>query len=184
MTVVKGVPAGCDTVTLSLPRVATGLSKYLDLQRRLHGTDVSSDRDFQRAFKGFYRVRRDTAWQAVFYDLLEREKGERRGFDPVVRELHTRLGRYVASKLTASVDPTLPVIDAFVLKNMGLRLPVPTSRNRLGAIVDTHRRVADGYAHLLANHDGRAAVASFDSAYPDTGLTDLKKLDLVLWQIR
>jgi hypothetical protein len=89
-----------------------------------------------------------------------------------------------ASKLTASVEPTLPVIDAFVLKNMGLRLPAPTSRDRLRAIVDTHRRVADGYARLLASDDGRAAVASFDAAYPDTGLTDLKKLDLVLWQIR
>ena len=176
-----------EAVTLALPRLATGLSKYLDLQRRLHGTHVSGDRDFQRAFNGFYRVRRDTAWQEVFYDLLEREKGERRGFEPVLRELQTRLGRYeasFASKLTASVDPTLPVIDAFVLKNMGLRLPAPTSRDRLGAIVDTHRRVADGYSRLLASDDGQAVVASFDAAYSESGLTDLKKLDLVLWQIR
>ena len=176
-----------EAVALALARVEKGLAKYLDLQKRLRATHVARDRDFQRAFNGFYRVRRNAAWQAVYFDLLEREKAERRGFESVLRELHAGLGRYeasFASKLTASVNPALPVIDAFVLKNMGLRLPSRTSPDRLGGIGEAHRRLADSYARLLASTEGMTAVAAFEQFYPDTGLHDVKKLDLLMWQMR
>jgi hypothetical protein len=145
------------------------------------------DRDFQRAFNGFYRVRRDTGWQRVFYDLLEREKAAPRGFEPVVRELHATLGRFeasFASKLAATVDPSLPVLDAFVLQNLGERLPSPGSRGRLDGIVGVYTRIRGAYDTLVLSDEGRAALAAFDRAYPGTGLSDVKKLDLVLWQIR
>lgn len=174
-------------VSEALPRIGPGLTRYLDLQRRLYATDTAVDRDFQRAFNAFYRVRRNTAWQAVFYELLEREKAERRGFEPVLRDLHARLGRFeasFASKLTASVNPALPVIDAFVLKNLGLRLPASTHPDRLGAIVATHQSVSDAYAGLLTTAQGQATVRAFDEAWPGTDLHEVKKLDLVLWQVR
>lgn len=171
----------------ALPRIAPGLAKYQRIQARLHETDVREDRDFQRAFNGFYRVRRGADWQQVFYALLEQEKAHRRGFESVLRDLHAATGRHeasFASKLAASVNPALPVLDAFVLKNVGLRLPSAGRRDRLDAIVDVHAQVGRWYANALSSPYGKAAVQAFDAVYPDSGVTDLKKLDLVLWQMR
>ena len=58
-------------VVVALPRIAPGLAKYQRIQARLYETDLRVDRDFQRAFNGFYRVRRGADWQQVFYALLE-----------------------------------------------------------------------------------------------------------------
>ncbi len=174
-------------VVVALPRIAPGLAKYRGIQARLHGTDTRVDRDFQRAFNGFYRVRRGSKWQAAFYDLLEQEKASPRGFAASLRDLHATTGRHeasFASKLAATVDPALPVLDAFVLKNVGLRLPSAGRRDRLAAIVDVHAQVGRWYADALASPYGQAAVQAFDAVYPDSGVTDLKKLDLVLWQMR
>lgn len=93
----------------ALPRIKPGLAKYMSLQARLHDTNVATDRDFQRAFNGFYRVRRSAAWQQKFYALMEREKRKPRGFEAVLRELHGKLERVeasFASKLAATVDPS------------------------------------------------------------------------------
>lgn len=176
-----------DLVAAALPRIAPGLAKYRSLQAALRRTDVSTDRDFQRAFNGFYRVRRDESWQRVFFGLLEREKRAPRGFEPVLRDLHRDLRRFeasFASKLVATVDPSLPVIDAFVLQNLDLRLPSASQPDRLRGIIDIYRRVREKYAGALASGEGRLAVAAFDAAYPESGLHDVKKLDLILWQTR
>lgn len=174
-------------IASALPRIEPGLAKYLDIQSRVGATDVATDRDFQRAFNGFYRVRRDARWQGVFYGLLEREKSERRSFEHVLRDLHRDLGRYeasFASKLVATLDPSQPVLDAFVLKNLGVRLPSATSRDRLAGIVAAHRQVGEAYEGVLATDVGQALIAAFDDRYPATGLHPVKKLDLVLWQTR
>ena len=174
-------------VAAALPRIAPGLAKYQHIQARLHTTDVRTDRDFQRSFNGFYRVRQGQDWQTVFYALLEEEKARPRGFDTVLRALHAATGRHeasFASKLVASVNPDLPVLDAFVLKNVGLRMPSRSHRDRLGELGKVYAQVEDWYALALESAAGKAALAAFDTAYPDSGATPLKKLDLVLWQIR
>lgn len=171
----------------ALSRVEPGLTKYRQIQTRLAVADVVSDRDFQRAFNAFYRVRRPAPWQSVFYELLGREKTQRRGFAPVLHELHDRLGQHeasFASKLVASVDPTRPVLDAFVLKNTSLALPARTHPDRLPEIVRTYEAVGRWYDDCRTSAEGRRALRAFDERFPDNGLTELKKLDLILWQIR
>jgi hypothetical protein len=174
-------------VKKALPRVSVGLKKYMALQARLRGTNVATDRDFQRAFNGFYRVRRNAAWQKVFYGLLEREKRKPRGFEFVLRELYEQLDRVeasFASKLAATVNTALPVLDSIVLKNLGLKLPLTSSADRLGEIVKLHEKVRDHFEVTLFTHDGARAVEAFDEAYPNSGLHNVKKLDLLLWQSR
>jgi hypothetical protein len=171
----------------ALDRVGPGLEKYQRIQSTVWETSTSSDRDFQRFFNGYYRVRRSSAWQATFYAEMEREKQDKRGFEAVLRSLHAELGSVEASfvsKLVATVNPALPVIDKFVLSNTGFRLPSQTSRRRLDQIVEVYDGVRRWYADTLASADGSAAVAMFDERFPDTDLTPLKKIDLILWQMR
>ena len=55
----------------ALPRVLAGLQKYGWLQTELRRRDVSRDREYQKRFNGFYRVRRNAQWQQAFYTMLE-----------------------------------------------------------------------------------------------------------------
>ena len=49
---------------------------------------------------------------------------------------------------------------------------------------DAHHRLADTLGADLKTPNGRYLVRAFDRAYPQAGITDMKKLDLVLWQTR
>lgn len=175
-------------IQLALPLVAKGIERYCWLQSALPTRDVASDHEFQVRFNAFYRVRRAKAWRVSFYRLLESEKSRRRPFEEVLRALHVATGKVeasFASKLVASVDPDLPVIDRFVLDNLGLRLPrTGTVEGRLRRIVEIHNDVQRTLSAYLNNDPGRRLVAIFEAAYPGRRLTGVKMLDLILWQAR
>jgi hypothetical protein len=175
-------------IECALPLVAVGLRKYCYLQAALAATDVAHDPSFQTGFNAFYRVRRGAAWRSAFYSLLQREKSCPRSFAEVLRDLHAATGRVeasFASKLAATVDPGKPVIDSFVLKNLGLRLPPPgASEVRLARIEALYDRLGQMYAEFLDTERGRYLVERFGATYPKRQVTRVKMLDLVLWQTR
>jgi hypothetical protein len=168
--------------------VSVGLGKYCQLQAALAATDVAHDRAFQTGFNGFYRVRRNANWQSAFYTLFQQEKSEQQSFACVLRALHTATGRVEASfatKLVASIDPDQPVLDSFVLKNLGLRLSRAGSIDaRMVRIVELHESVRQIYIDYLDTDMGRYLTARFEQTYPDRHLTRVKMLDLILWQAR
>src|SRR5262245_24080782 len=109
-----------------LPKVAKGLQQYVWLQAKRDAGDLRSDLLFRRQFNHFYRVRRKKEWQDTFYELLESFKGAAVGFPDVFDALYRATGRYeasFASKLLATLNPDMPVIDSIVLGNLKLRLP-------------------------------------------------------------
>jgi len=175
-------------IETALPLVAKGLTQYCWLQAALPTTNVASDRTFQTAFNGFYRVRRNREWQTAFYRLLEEQKSRRPPFAEVLEALHITTGKVeasFASKLVASVDPDKPVIDDFVLQNLGLRLlrTGPADRRRARA-VEIHDRIGQVFADYLETDIGRHLISRFEQSYPNRQLTRIKMLDLVLWQAR
>jgi len=175
-------------VARALLHAGPGLEKYRWLQAELWTRDVAHDDEFQKTFNGFYRVRRNSAWRSAFYALFELEKSKRRTFGDVLWALHASTGRVeasFASKLVASVNPDMPVIDSFVVKNLGL----PVSRGgsvaeRFARIVDLHNQIRRTYAEYLETEAGHDLVASFMQMYPGRSVTRTKMLDLVLWQAR
>ena len=108
-------------IGVALPKVQEGLDLYLRLQAQ-----VASDRSVwedrcRRRFNHFYRVRRGGAWQDAFYGLMGRAAKEQLQFRAVLDLLHMKTDRYEASfvsKLIATLNPNLPVIDSVVLKNL------------------------------------------------------------------
>ena len=171
----------------AVARTAPGLAKYLWLQERLHHGDVRRDAEFQRRFNGFYRVRRNETWRTVYFDLMEHAKSTSIGFADALASLREATGRLeasFASKLVASLNPALPVVDRFVLDNFGLSLPYQYAANRERTIVDLYTELQVRYARLLASEKGRLIVSRFTAAHPYAAINDLKKVDLVLWQHR
>ena len=174
-------------VNRALLKVRPGLAKYCWLQAELRQRDVSNNAEFQRRFNGFYVVRRNREWRQMFFRLLERRKAGAVSFGSTLRTLHEKTGRVeasFASKLVATIDPLQPVIDSVVLKNVGLRLPPAGTFRRLERTVELHDKLSTRYLDFLGTDAGQFVVARFDATYPKAGVTDVKKLDLVLWQAR
>lgn len=110
----------------ALERLVDGLGRYQWLQARVLKCDVTSDREFQRRFDAFYRVRRNSEWRREFFALMEKSKSGGTNFSETLQGVYRSTGRIeasFASKLVATLDPSKPVIDTFVLRCFELRLP-------------------------------------------------------------
>ena len=174
-------------VRAALPRVSVGLAKYEWLQKELPLRNVSSDGEYQKRFGGFYRVRRNSEWRTAFFRILERAKSSPVSFGEALRALHVATGRVeasFASKLVATLDPAQPVIDSVVFKNLGLKLPPAAASSRFAEIEALHRELRALYSDYLASEAGRELISRFQQAYPRSHVTEIKMLDLVLWQSR
>jgi hypothetical protein len=174
-------------IARALPRIAPGLQKYWWLQSELSLRDVATDVDYQRRFVGFYRVRRSAPWRQEFFRLLERGKYRPLTMRDALKHMSAATSRIEASfvsKLVATLNPGLPVIDSLVLQNLGLRLPTGAVEQRIIEIVLLHKRLADSYATFLDTAAGRDLIFHFAAAYPAFPITNTKMLDLVLWQTR
>src|SRR5258708_4567735 len=136
-------------IDIALPKIEKGLRQYLYLQSRVTGPwrfVVSQDAKFRRKFNYFYRIRRSTVWQNEFYKLMARANSEQLQFHAVLDLLRGATNRYeasFASKLIATLKPSMPIIDSNVLKNTKLRLPVIDAVNRAQQICEIYRMLAD-----------------------------------------
>lgn len=176
-----------EQIDAALPRVDKGLRQYLELQAYVADHDAFDDCKFRRRYNGFYRVRRGPAWQDAFYGLMARARRERLEFPAVLRALIQDTNRYeasFASKLTATIDPSAPVIDSIVLNNLGLRLRHATTTNRVMEICMLHQKLASLFQQFLGSANGEYLVSRFRKMYPTANITKVRMLDLVLWQSR
>ncbi len=161
------------------------MQKYCTIMGRLHDTDVSQDREFQRLFNGYYKIRqRPASFYSCFYQFLEQHKSDSTlAFQQVLTYLWEETGCIHASfssKLLATVRPEMPVWDQYVLLNLGLKNPYYTDKCRFQKVLNTYQKICDWYqtpeAHLK--------VEIFNAHFPDVMITDVKKVDLILWQSR
>lgn len=166
-------------------RVEIGIEKYNRIMQRVHETDVLSDAEFQKFFNGFYRIRqRPASFYASYYTYLERNKNnENLTFQDVVTYLYQETGSIHASfssKLLATVNPNMPIWDKFVLQNLGLRAPYSYEKDRLQKTVQLYQKIYEWYT----TEEALQKLAFFNQRFPDTNITDVKKIDFILWATR
>ena len=168
-----------------LDRVEIGIEKYNWIMKRVHETDVSSDVAFQRAFNGFYRMRqRPASFYVSYYTYLEKNKNNQEiSFEDIVTYLYQETGSIHASfssKLLATVNPNMPIWDKFVLQNLGLRTPYHYEKNRLQKTIQLYQKICDWYK----TDEAIKKLAVFNQQFPGTNITDVKKIDFILWATR
>lgn len=174
-------------VDQAMEALRNGLQKYLAIQALIPLVDVKSDREFQRKFNGFYRIKYGAEWQRNFYSLFAEVAENGSDYRSICNKLHERTGRWeasFASKMLASIDPAQPVIDSIVLKNLCLKLPRYGAANRLDGICAVHRELKEKLETILTTQCGLYIQERFAQSYPDADITPIKMLDLVLWQTR
>lgn len=176
-----------EKIDRALPLVEPGLKKYLVLQDAFRNLDVYENRDFQRKFNHFYRVRRNAEWQSHFYKLLQEKKDQQLNFREALITIQQKTGNVeasFASKLVATINPENPVIDKFVLENAGLKLPYPYASGRVQKIVQIYKQLQKRFENFLETENGWYLVELFKEEYPGINITNTKMADLVLWQSR
>lgn len=184
---IKDITKNIDDI---LPKVRKGLEKYLCIQDMLYIGNISRHRLFQKRFNGFYRIRRGKEWQRVFYELLEFYKDKKINFEDILYKLYKKTGRVeaaFASKLVATINPEMPVIDRVVLNNLKYRLPRGGSISnqiRIKKTNELYRTLIRDFKECLQSAAGKNLVKRFKKEYPRVKITKVKMLDFVLWQSR
>jgi hypothetical protein len=175
-------------IDTAIPKIKVGLAKYQHLRHLIRTRPrFAHERAFQKAFNGFYRVRRNADWQRVFYATLARCHRHPLAFAQVLQRIRRKTLRTeasFASKLVATLDPSQPVIDSVVLAKLGLSLPATHDVGRHERIVQIHALLRRRYVKFLKTADGRYLVSRFRRHHGSQRLTQIKMLDLVLWQTR
>jgi hypothetical protein len=177
-----------ERVNEALIKIEPGLYKYLYIMERFHKTDVSKDLEFQKRFNGFYRIRqRKPEFYNEYYNFMEEHKDNEVSFDLVLEHFYNTFERVEASfssKLVATINPNLPVWDEFILKNLGLKKPAYGTKNRINKTIELYNSIIKWYEDFLQTDDSRRMIQLFDERYKGVDITDTKKIDLILWQIR
>jgi len=169
------------------------LARYKTLLDDLSKKDVAADPGYQRVFNGFYKMqRRSTDWYGYFFSLLESKKTDAAvNFKDIIEQIYSDKGRVepsFSSKLVATIRPESPVYDKHVRGNLSLE--VPGSRNsaadRLKRFIATYSSLEQQMAALVTDPVFTKILRpAFDHKFKSYAhFTDVKKLDLLLWQHR
>lgn len=166
-----------------------GLDQYESIMRSVNSTDVSQDESFQRQFNGFYVVRRNVEWRAIYYALFERIKhDENVSFSLILEELFMKTGNVeasFASKMLATINPNMPIWDKYVVQNLGLKVPLMSDPNRIKKTMDLYDNICEWYQEFLQTDNAAECIELFDKMLPDYAwLSPVKKIDFYVWSIR
>lgn len=174
---------------LKIEKIRAGIDKYEFLRKRLFEADVSQDREFQRAFNGFFRMgRRTEAYYTDFYCYMQQHKSAGISFADALTYLHEKHGRLemsFVSKMVAIVDPSRPIWDSVVTKgHFGIVAPCANVKNRLQKGIEKYEQYCCCYHTYMQTEEAKAKIAEFEKLFPNTEITDVKKVDFMLWQER
>jgi hypothetical protein len=173
----------------AIENARNGIRRYVEIMELFPITDVSRDKYFQRKFNGFYRIKqRPATWYEVYYGYMESQKGKYPTFSQVLRHLYSVLNRYepsFSSKLVATIHPDTPIWDSIVLKLVGIRPPLFTSRAKVVQAEVAYQKLQAWHKKHMSSDHGRLILSVFEEMVPEhEKISDLKKIDFVLWQSR
>lgn len=181
-----------DRTKCDLKRIEQGLRKYEEICNLFDSMDdVSNNKEFQTKFDGFYRVRRNQEWRDYYFKLMQKNKNnEKVSFNDIISSIYNITGRVEASfssKLVSMINRNLPIWDQYVLQNLNIK-PIQQSLDNLERVkksVLIYERIIDWYKMYLLSNNGQDDIKFFDLHFPQyTYLSDIKKIDFLLWSIR
>ena len=165
----------------------------LDEARRLNvsGSDPGAC-DFRRRFNGYYGVRRNEAWRALFYTEFETAKQLATApaaiFTQVLAEIQKRTGRVEASftsKLVATLHPQSAVLDSVVGGFLTRRLDSGPTGKGLDAAIAFYAWLNQVMLALAETSQAADWFLAFDEQFASvrgaSEVTKMKKLDFLIW---
>lgn len=164
------------------------LDKYNYIKDNLYKCDVSKDNEFQTRFNAFYRVRRDEKWRKIFYSYFEEIKNNKKiTFDEILDYMYKKTGTIEASfcsKMLSTINPNMPILDQYVLKNLELQVYGKTKKERIENTKEIYKEIIKIEEEKLCNKDIKNTIKEFKQYFPEYKLSDIKILDYILWNTR
>lgn len=139
---------------------------------------------FKRSYNHFYRVRRNEDFQKKYFQLMF-ENNRDCQFEYLLEEVYKQTNRLEASftsKMLHTINPKMPIWDTEVLKKTKVIAPKYWSANRKETTVSCYKHIQNWYAETLISPEGKSMLAIFDLKCGFTDITDVKKIDFMLWQ--
>jgi hypothetical protein len=178
-----------EVVVSNLLKKSFGIDKYTFIIRELSKRNIAKDYTYQKVFNAFYVVRRNSKWRKIYYDFFESQKNNKHlTFEMILRYLFEKTGQVEASfssKLLSTVNPNMPIWDAYVLKNLGIKMKAGNPLDRIDQAIKRYRDIHETYIGLVKSEWGKSAIAKFNELLPDyLWISDIKKVDFFIWQTR
>lgn len=173
----------------SLPKKKSGIKKYFSIMSMLHNCDVSLDKEFQKLYNGFYRLRLPaTEYYKQYFNYLEQNKNNKSlKFESVLEYVSYVTGRVEASfssKILATINPDMPVWDNNVLSNLQIKKPVGDFKNKIIKSIIVYGKLCNYYKEFLNTNNAKQIIKLFDNMFPEYNqITDIKKIDLAIWSL-
>jgi hypothetical protein len=165
---------------------ALGLDKYEAIIAHKDSSSIT----FRRKFNVYFRVRRSPIWQESFYHTFgSLWNSDKVTFELIIRSLYIETKQVepsFSSKMLHVLNPEMPIWDQYVLKNLGLKTSLRGSpEEKIKEAIDIYNSIIEFYLNYLKSNDGKRFVNKFNLHLPKySHLSDLKKLDAILWKIR
>ena len=168
---------------------ALNIKDYEKIIQTFDKKDISLDKDFQKTFNRFYRVRRNDDWQKSYYTYFEKKKLRKNtSFEEILYHLYRTTGQIehsFSSKMLATINPNMPIWDVYVLNHIGLELSGKSKVEQLRNRVHLYDKIINWYDMFLKTDKAKQTIKLFDSIMPNyKWLTPTKKIDYIIWGVR
>lgn len=176
---------------LASDRISQGIPKYCYIMEKFRKVDVSQNKAFREKFREFYQLRRFYSDEFVdgYFKVMEELKNVPDvSFEMAFPKVLGICGTYelsFTSKLVHTINPDTLIWDKIVTgDHFKIKPPYPGAKNRDKACIDRYKQYADSVRVYLASDEGQMIIEAFDKKYNTMSISDVKKIDFVLWQNR
>lgn len=164
-----------------------GFAKYSFITDVFWMVNSYSDYSFRVVYTDFYKLNigTDQEFRNMYFHLLESHKRNQYRFEDILKMLYDISGKMhgsFASKLLATVNPKLPIIDRFIKEH--LELDSYYGINNSNEIITQYYEIINIYEAFLKTQKCKEWIKLFDEKFPNNKIENIKKIDFILWQIR
>jgi hypothetical protein len=165
-----------------------GFDTYKDILDHIKKSKkIKTDDDFQKMFNSYYKIRRNAAWRQIYYSFFENNKNNAKlTFDKTIDYLYDKTKMVEASfssKLLASINTKMPMLDSNVLRNLDLNIN-GSGEEKLQNAKEVYKKIRKKYDDYENNFRSNfnKAIAIFDTYFPNNQkISNTRKLDYLLW---
>lgn len=172
-------------------KIQKGYDDYLFIMKNMH----IFDNEFKKNFASFYKLdqgMRNTNDKKSFFNLLkECINNQQDDYATVIKKLSLKTGRNemsFTSKIVATINPDKPIIDRIVLGHFKISRPsYGVLEHRISKGINIHKEIEEEYLQFLNSKLGEELMDIFNKRIKqqhDFKITNIKKLDFILWQTR
>ena len=171
---------------ISDERIRIGLRKYKEIMDFFLEVNASENIDFQKKYKGFYRMRfLENDFIDIYFSFLEEHKtiNIKPTFHNTLEYFFKKFNRVECSfisKLLATLDQNLPIWDSNVLRILSIKKPL---KDKLNESVVIYNNLVEWNNDFISSEEGCKWVKFFNEEYTNSNITPIKKIDLILWKL-